>query len=129
MRYESLDAGLVGFVPNGYDSFTPFQTPLDVEPNLDDGVGFVLFDNVWNTNYPLWYPFVDYETDSNLIFRFNVVVKLKQQTQRYDIMIGFVCICLVICLLIAFGSTKGKQIRYVILSSKDDDDPSEIKEE
>ena len=37
---------------------TPFPVPLD--PFLDSdvaGVAFNLHNNIWNTNYPLWYPF------------------------------------------------------------------------
>ena len=53
---------------------TPFpflkQPPLGTKLN---GFAFNLHNNIWNTNYPLWYPFTDLEEDRNFKARFHVV--------------------------------------------------------
>jgi len=48
---------------------TPFPTPY-TPPDLTQGMSFNLYNNIWNTNYIMWYPFVD--GDENLLFRFNL---------------------------------------------------------
>jgi hypothetical protein len=46
MFFESLDAGLVS-----WGGPRPFPTPIHAQPDLQaNGVSFVLFDNLWNTN-------------------------------------------------------------------------------
>ena len=47
----------------------PFTTPLHAKPDLSYDVSFLLFDNIWNTNYPDWLPF-NGETD--LLYRFGI---------------------------------------------------------
>ena len=43
---------------------TPFSAPLDpVNANEVKGVAFNIHNNIWNTNYPLWYPFVEEDRD------------------------------------------------------------------
>lgn len=38
----------------------PFPTPRDVAPNTArDGFHFVVYNNIWNTNYILWFPYDD----------------------------------------------------------------------
>jgi len=36
---------------------TPFPTPRNAPPNMADGISYNIFNNIWNTNYVLWYPF------------------------------------------------------------------------
>ena len=72
IMFESIDSGLSIFVPNGFNEYTTFPTPLNMTSDLSKGIGFVGFDNQWNTNYPLWYPFD--EQDINSTFRFNVFI-------------------------------------------------------
>ena len=50
---------------------TPFPAPLaPLSPYEIQGVAFNLHNNIWNTNYPLYYPFV--EGDENFKARFTV---------------------------------------------------------
>ena len=51
MRLISWDSALVSI--GGVD---PVPTPL-VVPDVTGGVHFALVGNIWNTNYPFWYPF------------------------------------------------------------------------
>eukprot|EP00053_Salpingoeca_punica_P009702 m.87241 g.87241 ORF g.87241 m.87241 type:complete len:197 (+) comp15124_c6_seq2:214-804(+) len=47
-----LDAALIKFgAPSG------FPVPLTSPPDPAEGVSFILADNIWNTNYPMWVPF------------------------------------------------------------------------
>ena len=47
MFFGSKDAGLVS-----WGGPRPFPTPIHAQPNLTLGASFVLWDNLWNTNYP-----------------------------------------------------------------------------
>ena len=50
---------------------TPFPAPLDPLPDSSVvGIAFNIHNNIWNTNYPLYYPFV--EEDANFRSRFTV---------------------------------------------------------
>ena len=51
-------------VPSG------FPTPLRA-PEASGGVHFALVGNIWNTNYPVWYPFADGDAASQFRFRFD----------------------------------------------------------
>ncbi len=75
IQFEPLDAGLSAFAgeKNIYDNFSPFPIPLNTSNNLKKGVAFILFDNIWGTNYPMYYPWAG-EEDRNSTFRFNVVM-------------------------------------------------------
>eukprot|EP01111_Echinosteliopsis_oligospora_P018725 TRINITY_DN8746_c0_g1_i1.p1 TRINITY_DN8746_c0_g1~~TRINITY_DN8746_c0_g1_i1.p1 ORF type:complete len:564 (-),score=154.55 TRINITY_DN8746_c0_g1_i1:70-1761(-) len=48
-----------------------FPTPLGVYPSSSLGSSFVLYDNLWGTNYVMWYPFL--EGEDQLLFRFQLV--------------------------------------------------------
>ena len=50
---------------------TPFPVPLAMTPNAEvAGVAFNVHNNIWNTNYPLYYPFQ--AEDQNIKARFSV---------------------------------------------------------
>jgi len=49
---HAIDSSLVSF-----GAPTAFPTPTEEAPNLDQGAAVLVWDNIWNTNYPLWYPF------------------------------------------------------------------------
>lgn len=57
-----------------YSEPLPFPTPLteiapgDLEAN---GASFCVHNNIWNTNYPMWYPF-EGAKDAGLRVRFEV---------------------------------------------------------
>ena len=72
IKVQPIDAGLSAFVPLGYNERTSFSTPLDIKSDLSKGFSFILSNNVWNTNCPLWYPYRD--KDANITFRFNVLL-------------------------------------------------------
>jgi len=65
LTIQPLDAPLVVF-----GEPTAFPTPTDEMPDFSQGASFILWDNIWNTNYPLWYPFNP--EDCNLQFRFRL---------------------------------------------------------
>merc|ERR1719329_1044525 len=53
LAMRPLDAGLVCF-----GQPTAFPTPTDQLPNITEhGASFVLWNNVWGTNYVQWFPF------------------------------------------------------------------------
>eukprot|EP00041_Stephanoeca_diplocostata_P034253 m.1154078 g.1154078 ORF g.1154078 m.1154078 type:complete len:814 (-) comp24488_c0_seq7:2031-4472(-) len=47
---------------------TPFISPRTEAPNMSLGVHYNIYQNIWNTNYILWYPFND--EDKNIRSRF-----------------------------------------------------------
>ena len=57
-----LDAALVS--PGQH---TPFPV-LNAPPNLLYGMSTLLCNNIWGTNYPMWFPYT--QGDANLRFRF-----------------------------------------------------------
>ena len=38
---------------------SPFVTPRTQPPDMSLGVHWNIFQNIWNTNYVLWYPYDD----------------------------------------------------------------------
>ena len=75
MSVESLDVPLVCPILDPPKQPTPFPFPAHAEQTYAQmGMGFNLHNNIWNTNYPLWYPFEDGVGDENFKARF--VVKL-----------------------------------------------------
>ena len=42
---------------------SPFPTPRDGVPDMRLGVAYNVLNNIWNTNYVLWYPFDDKDKD------------------------------------------------------------------
>lgn len=72
---RGIDSGLTVFppkLPKGRNEFSPFPTPF-VEASENDGIGFVLYDNTWGTNYPVWWPFHEY--DANTTYRFEILLQ------------------------------------------------------
>jgi len=53
-----------------WDDPLPFPTPIHRQPDLSKGVAWNIYNNIWNTNYPFWFPFVD--SDSTTKYRFTV---------------------------------------------------------
>ena len=68
---SSPDIPLVCPIMSTITSPTPFPAPLTPTKDLDlKGIAFNLHNNIWNTNYPLWYPFA--ASDKNFKARFEV---------------------------------------------------------
>merc|ERR1711957_258547 len=71
---QSLDAGLAspgGKVPSGLLRYGDDEPELD-PATVGGGWHFNLHNNLWNTNYPLWYPFVPEDEERGQVFRFRV---------------------------------------------------------
>lgn len=66
LEVETTDAGVVS---PGTPSLVDYNN-RPVRP--EEGMYFNLANNVWNTNWPLWYPWLD--EDRNARFRFRIVV-------------------------------------------------------
>ena len=52
---------------------SPFPVPL--EPiTVDDikGIGFNIYNNIWNTNYVLWYPYDENDYDKSIQTRYSI---------------------------------------------------------
>jgi len=65
---NSTDAAVVALGdPN------PFSTPLAEYGDPTQGIHFNLYNNIWDTNYPLWYPFVPGDTTESWAFTFTVL--------------------------------------------------------
>jgi len=64
MHVESLDAGILSI-----GSPNPFPTPL-VTPDPENGFYFNLYNNIWGTNWIMWYPYRD--EDENILYRFKI---------------------------------------------------------
>ena len=64
IEFTTLDAAIVtpGFP-------TPFPTPLS-PPDLSFGVHFHLWNNIWGTNYVMWFPFLP--SEPSLLYRFAI---------------------------------------------------------
>eukprot|EP00730_Choanoeca_flexa_P005701 TRINITY_DN12004_c0_g2_i1.p1 TRINITY_DN12004_c0_g2~~TRINITY_DN12004_c0_g2_i1.p1 ORF type:complete len:799 (+),score=141.55 TRINITY_DN12004_c0_g2_i1:145-2397(+) len=62
---ESLDVPLICTGPAN-----PFPTPRTGPPDMTQGVHYNIFQNIWNTNYALWYPFIDEDKDFLSNFEF-----------------------------------------------------------
>jgi len=67
MFFETLDAPLVKL-----GKMLPLPLPIFDEIDYSQGFSFVLHDNIWNTNYPYWYPFVDDDKDMKYRFRVHI---------------------------------------------------------
>jgi len=65
---DSLDVGVVSL---GLRS--PFPSPLASPIDFTEGVHFLLWNNIWSTNFPLWYPFNSTDVDSEFRFNFSTL--------------------------------------------------------
>ena len=57
------------------DGLNPAPVPNTVQPRLDQGIAFNIYNNVWATNAIQWYPF--HTDDKDWTFRFSMAVPLK----------------------------------------------------
>ncbi len=67
-----------GFNVTAYDSGvvcvgapTAFPTPA-VQPSVTQGFSFAIYNNVWGTNYIMWYPYLP--EDKSSLYRFKMVL-------------------------------------------------------
>lgn len=68
-RINSLDTGLVRL-----GQPLPFPTPLMTYPDLENlGASFNLYNNIWGTNYVMFYPYL--VQDRNSAFRFEMLLE------------------------------------------------------
>jgi len=66
MRLAPVDSALVSV-----GTADPVPTPL-ARPDPTHGIHFGLVGNIWNTNYPFWYPFVPEDAASQFRFKFEL---------------------------------------------------------
>ncbi len=78
MHFETLDCGLLR-----WDTPLPFPTPLHGKVDFSYGASYCLFNNIWNTNYPLWYPFLP--EDKDVKFRFKIRIETDKKTGFFDL--------------------------------------------
>ena len=71
VKMNSTHVPLVCPITGDGRSPTPFPAPLDPIPDKVIGMAFNVHNNIWNTNYPLYYPFVD--DDANIRSKFTIV--------------------------------------------------------
>ena len=67
LTIRSLQAPLITF-----GTPSPFPTPLASQPDWAQGVSFLLFNNIWNTNYLTFYPIQP--SDSNISLAFDLSI-------------------------------------------------------
>jgi len=54
------------------EGLNPAPVPKDVDPRLENGVGFNIYNSLWETNAIQWYPFL--QEDRDWTFRFGMAV-------------------------------------------------------
>ena len=69
---SSLDVPLVAL-----GTATPFPTPRTGPPDMHGGTHFNILQNIWNTNYVMWYPFNDSDDDADVRSRFSMQLQLS----------------------------------------------------
>ncbi|CAK0792252.1 unnamed protein product, partial [Prorocentrum cordatum] len=70
---ETLDASIVSW--GGPD---PYPTPVHEQPDWSRGANFVLWDNLWNTNYIFWWPYDTPPDRPHDDFRFRFVLHFRE---------------------------------------------------
>eukprot|EP00755_Sulcionema_specki_P007695 Sspe_Gene.5654::Locus_1877_Transcript_1_4_Confidence_0.750_Length_862::g.5654::m.5654 len=74
VTFKSMDAAIVS--PSASDDPpSPFFSSMEApRPGTVTGMGFNLWNNIWETNYAFYYPFLRGVGDENMRFRFEVLV-------------------------------------------------------
>jgi hypothetical protein len=67
LAITSQDVALVSF-----GEPTPFPSPLNVQVDLSKGFHYNWYNNIWGTNYIMWYPFDSVDKDSTFSFEISV---------------------------------------------------------
>eukprot|EP01130_Rhizamoeba_saxonica_P010344 TRINITY_DN4232_c1_g1_i1.p1 TRINITY_DN4232_c1_g1~~TRINITY_DN4232_c1_g1_i1.p1 ORF type:complete len:104 (-),score=12.26 TRINITY_DN4232_c1_g1_i1:48-359(-) len=65
LNISSIESPLVCF-----GQPTAFPIPTNYAPDFRLGVSHVLFNNIWNTNYIMWYPYN--HGDENILWNWNL---------------------------------------------------------
>ena len=52
------------YLKKDFDSLTATAEDVDIQDIAKDGLSYVLYNNVWGTNFPLWY-----EDNARFVFR------------------------------------------------------------
>jgi len=76
---ETLDASIVSW--GGPD---PYPTPVHEQPDWSRGANFVLWDNLWNTNYIFWWPYDTPPDRPHDDFRFRFVLHFREARAPTD---------------------------------------------
>ena len=70
----------VGLVCVGYPP-TPFPTPLGRIVGNPGAFSFNLFNNIWGTNYPMWYPFIDEDLSQQYRVDLQLLLPTREHSQ------------------------------------------------
>jgi len=71
LQIDSLDAPVVSPFKK-----SPFPAPdMSPQESIAGGMSFNLYNNIWDTNYILWYPYVNLKSDAHSLFRFTIQEK------------------------------------------------------
>merc|ERR1712039_1088912 len=73
LTVETLDTGLTSVGSLNPEPYTPFV------PDPSRGSYVSLVNNIWNTNYPQWFPFDGVnDPDSNIQYRFSIALSAAE---------------------------------------------------
>ena len=68
LNFKKIQKKLVSVV--NFGETNPFPIPLSVHPDMTLGSSFLINNNIWGTNYIMWYPYK--EEDKHLKSRFSI---------------------------------------------------------
>lgn len=74
---SSLDSLIVSPTQSPFPAVAPLPSTA-----LQNGLSFNLLNNVWNTNFPLWYPYTATERDASLLYRFEITTTAGGDRKR-----------------------------------------------
>ena len=72
IQLQSYDVPLAILTTESLPQKSAFPAPLSPIPDKITGVGFNIYNNIWDTNYIFWYPYVP--EDKNFKARFTITV-------------------------------------------------------
>merc|ERR1712087_1033747 len=73
---ETVDAPIVSWGgPN------PFPTPVHGNVDLSSGANFVLWDNLWNTNYVFWWPYDTPPEEPFIDFKYRISLHFQNHSR------------------------------------------------
>merc|ERR1712046_139294 len=73
---ETLDAPLVS-----WGGANPYPTPVHGHLDWREGANFILWNNLWNTNYVFWWPYDTAPEKPIIDFRYRFALRFRQSHQ------------------------------------------------
>ena len=81
LQFRSLDVPLVCPVTSVREA-SPFAVPLQPITDKITGMAFNLYNNIWDTNYILWYPYSKGDEDFKARFSIDFLNKFQPSLQN-----------------------------------------------